>query len=103
MSIKLPISDEHEDFEIYQEMFDNQSVFLKLPSFAQQEGAFTVKNGHLTIALPLDTMKRIAGAWISNEHLFETEFQDLVSSIEELLSDLEETESPKPRKAHEDD
>ena len=90
MSIKLPISNTHPDFEIYQEILNNDKVFVKLPDFMANGGELEVINGLLTLAISYLTFKSIAEEWEKNKHLFETEFQDLVSSIEELLSDLTE-------------
>ena len=91
MSMKLPISNTHPDFEIYQEVLNNDKVFLSLPDFITKGGELEVINGHLTIAISHHTFKAIVEEWENNKHLFETEFQDLVSSIEDLLADLEES------------
>lgn len=90
MSIKLAISDTHPDFEIFQEMLNNDKVFVKFKNFFASGGDLEITNGHLTLAIPYKTFKSIVEEWEKNKHLFETEFQDLVSSIEELLSDLTE-------------
>lgn len=103
MSTKLTISDAHPEFRIYQDVFENDKVFVKIEKFFASGGGLELTNGHLTLAISHDTFKNIVKEWETNKHLFETEFQDLVSSIEELLSDLEDTESPKPIKEPDDD
>ena len=103
MSTKLTISDAHHEFIIYQDMIENDKVFVKLEKFFASGGSLEVINGHLTLAVSHDTFKNIVKEWEKNKNLFETEFQDLVSSIEELLSDLEDTESPKPIKVPNND
>jgi hypothetical protein len=90
MSIKLPISNTHSDFEIYQEILNNDKVFLKLPDFITKGGRLELINGHLTLAISYDLFKDIIEEWEKNKHLFETEFHDLVTTIEDLLADLEE-------------
>lgn len=98
MSTKLTISDAHPEFRIYQDMIENDKVFVKFEKFFASGGGLEVTNGHLTLAVSHDTFKKIVKEWETNNHLFETEFQDLVSSIEDLLCELEDTESPKPIK-----
>jgi hypothetical protein len=93
MSTKLPISTEHSDFEIYQEMFDNDKVFIKLENFSQYMGSLEVKNGSMTIGIKYETFERIVKTWEAKKHLFETEFLELVSDIESILAELDIGES----------
>jgi len=89
MSTKLPIAPDNANFEIYQEMFDNDKVYIKLHDFAKLMGSFKVENGSLTLGIPHDIFEELVKSWESNKHLFETEFLDLVSNIETLLKDLD--------------
>jgi len=89
MSTKLPIASDNANFEIYQEMFDNDKVYVKLNNFVKLMGSFKVENGSLTLGIPHGTFEELVKSWESNKHLFETEFLDLVSDIETLLKDLE--------------
>lgn len=89
MGTKLPIGSDRENFEIYQETFDNDKVYVKLNNFVKLMGSFKVENGSLTLGIPHGTFEELVKSWEENKHLFETEFLDLVSDIETLLKDLE--------------
>ncbi len=89
MSTKLPIASDGANFEIYQEMFDNDKVYVKLHDFAKLMGSFKVENGNITLGIPYEVFEALVKSWESNKHFFETEFLDLVSDIETLLKDLD--------------
>jgi len=92
MTTKLPISAEYGDFEIYQEMFDNDKVYIKLDDFSKYKGSFEVKNGHLVLGIKHELFERLVESWSKSKHLFETEFLELVHDIEALLAELDEEE-----------
>lgn len=98
MSTKLPIASDNANFEIYQEMFDNDKVYIKLHDFVKLMGSFKVENGSLTLGVPHEVFEALVKSWERNKHLFETEFLDLVSDIETLLKDLDEDPSPSVEK-----
>ena len=89
MSTKLPIASDNANFEIYQETFDNDKVYVKLNNFVKLMGSFKVENGSLTLGIPHSVFEELIKSWEENKHLFETEFLELVSDIETLLSDLD--------------
>lgn len=94
MSTKLPIASDNANFEIYQEMFDNDKVYVKLHDFVKLMGSFKVENGSLTLGIPYEVFQELVKSWENNKHLFETEFLDLVSDIETLLKDLNVGSNP---------
>ena len=89
MGTKLPIGSDGANFEIYQEPFDNDKVYVKLHSFVKIMGSFKVENGSLTLGIPHGIFEELVKSWEKNKHLFETEFLELVSDIETLLNDLD--------------
>lgn len=98
MSTKLPIASDNANFEIFQEMFDNDIVYVKLHDFAKLMGSFKVENGSLTLGIPYEVFQELVKSWENNKHLFETEFLDLVSDIETLLKDLNVGSNPSVEK-----
>ena len=85
MSAKLPIV-KGENFEIVQELGDTSHVHIRLDNF---RGKLLLDGSTLSLSLPYVQLEALLESWGANRDLFETEFLDLITSIDALLSDLD--------------
>ena len=89
MSIKMPIGeDPQNEFYVYQEFFNEQTVYLQFNRLSHCE--LHIEGDKLTLGISVQTLERLLKLWEENRSKFEGEYIEFVDFITKTLDELVE-------------